>query len=349
MPSRCGGWGMALRRVMWRRMFFSCWQKRPGGSRLDAPLSPWLHRCTMIECADLLRRESRRMDAMKKYFEHAQNDGPPDADPWREIVPHLDEAVDTLGRSDRDVIVMRFYQRLNYGEIGAALGKTAGAAQKQGERALERICHVLRKRGVVAPVAVLASGMAANVKAAAVAEPGLAPLVAQITQNAVTSTAGSLTLIETLLHSLMNSKTRTALVTAAVAAIPLAWKWQQNTSLTREVAELREKVQPASPAPGARPSGNGNAAKSVASIAARENGKTPLQAGSAWEQALLEGDPIERHRKISDLIAKLTPESAPEVLLLLNVSKKRVWRSTRRRCSFCAHGADSMARRPWPL
>src|SRR5687768_14029487 len=123
--------------------------RKAGGLRLDASLSPWLHRCTMIECADFLRRESRRMDVMKKYFEHAQDDGLSDADPWREIVPHLDQAVDTLGRSDRDVIVMRFYQRLNYSEIGAALGKTAGAAQKQGERALERICHFLRKRGVL--------------------------------------------------------------------------------------------------------------------------------------------------------------------------------------------------------
>ena len=288
--------------------------RKAGRLRLDAPLSPWLHRCTMIECADLLRRESRRTDAMKKYFEHVQNNGPPDADPWREIVPHLDEAVDALGHADREVIVMRYYQRLDYGEIGAALGKTAGAAQKQAERALERISHALRKRGVVAPVAVLASGMAANVKAAALAESGLAPLVAQITRNAVTGTAESLTLIETLIHSLMNSNTRIALATAAVAAIPLAWKWRQNTSLSREVAELRERVQAVSPVPGARPSGNGNAARPAASIATRENGNAPFQAGSAWEQALLEGDPIERHRRISDLIAKLTAEAAPGVL-----------------------------------
>src|SRR5688572_17708757 len=40
--------------------------RKAGRLRHDAPLSPWLHRCTMIECADLIRRESRRVDAMKK-------------------------------------------------------------------------------------------------------------------------------------------------------------------------------------------------------------------------------------------------------------------------------------------
>lgn len=284
---------------------------KAGRLRTDTPLSPWLHRCTMIECADQIRRESRRLDAMKRYFEHVQNDGPPDADPWREIVPHLDQAVDTLAGSDRAVIIMRYYQQLSYNEIGAALGKSSRAAQKQGERALDRICRSLRKRGVVSPAAVLTAGFAAHVKAAA--DPALASLAAQITGKAFTSTAASLTLTQTLLSTLMNSTTRTALITTAVLAVPLAWKWQQTTSLSQEVAELRQKVQTTGPVAAARSSGSGGNSKTAPS-SIRENGVSPARAGAAWEKALLESDPIERQRKISELIGQLTPQSAPEVL-----------------------------------
>jgi hypothetical protein len=229
--------------------------------------------------------------------------------------------VDGLGGSDRDVIVMRFYQRLSYREIGEALGKTAQAAQKQGERALERISSALRKKGAVVPGTVLAAGLAANVKAAG--EPLLAALVTQITKNAVTSTATTTTLTQTLLNTLMQINVRTVAVTAAIAAIPLAWKWRESSLLAQEVSELRGKAgsgssSASSPSAASRIKGNTNGRGTATSATAAAASSQSAGGAAAWEQALLEGDPIERQRKISELISKLTPESAPAVFATFN-------------------------------
>ncbi len=295
--------------------------RKAGGLRTDMPLAPWLHRCAMLECADLIRRESRRIDAMKKYYERVQTEEQAGPDRWQEVVPHLDQAVDGLRGPDRDIIVMRYYQRLSYREIGEAMGKSAQAAQKQGERALERISSALRKKGAAVTAAVLAAGLASNVKAAG--EPLLTGLVTQITRSAVSSTAASLTFTQTLIQTLMQLNTRTVVITAAVAAIPLAWKWRESSRLAEEVTALQQKVN-----------GINSTSKLTGGAAGRSKGAASAKDGPgetasapadarAWEKALLEGDPIERQRRLSDLLSRLTPQTAPAVFAVFGDLNKK--------------------------
>ncbi len=92
----------------------------------------------------------------------------------------LDEVLQSLPDADRHMIRLRFFDGKSFPQIGTGLGKSEAAAQSQCERALERPCCLLRRKGVAVPVTVLASGLAANATQAVPAA-----LAAAISQGAV--------------------------------------------------------------------------------------------------------------------------------------------------------------------
>jgi RNA polymerase sigma factor (sigma-70 family) len=103
-----------------------------------ADLTGWLHRATCWKAAEHLRAERRR-----RFHEHTaatMNDH--DAavpDPWAELVPHLDETLNRLSEPDRQLILLRYYRRLSWREIGALLRLNEDAARMRLQRALERL------------------------------------------------------------------------------------------------------------------------------------------------------------------------------------------------------------------
>ena len=58
---------------------------------------------------------------------------------WERIHPMLDEALDELGRTDRDALVLRFFDQRSLAEVGHALGSNEEAARKRVARALEKL------------------------------------------------------------------------------------------------------------------------------------------------------------------------------------------------------------------
>tara|TARA_Y100001934_G_scaffold272413_1_gene360638 strand:- start:7520 stop:9817 length:2298 start_codon:yes stop_codon:yes gene_type:complete len=121
-----------------------------------ATITGWLYRSTLNECTMAFRRNHAHTRKMNEFSEHLES-RQESCNVWQEALPELDEAINKLPDSDRDLILLRFGERKSFREIGDPLGKSEAAAQNQVERALQRLSQTLRQRGVTASVAVIAA------------------------------------------------------------------------------------------------------------------------------------------------------------------------------------------------
>jgi RNA polymerase sigma factor (sigma-70 family) len=110
----------------------------------STPLAPWLFRVLRHSALTAIRSESRRRihetEAAAMIPQTAAIPEPPD---WSDLAPHLDAAVQRLPNADRTAVLLRFYQRLSFPHIGAALGISEEAARKRVHRALEKLRALL--------------------------------------------------------------------------------------------------------------------------------------------------------------------------------------------------------------
>lgn len=126
-------------------------------------LPGWLCRTTHFAAGDALRAERRRHQREQTaYQSNAMSDNDSSENAWREIAPLLDKAVAQLSETDRNAIVLRYYEQRSLEDVGAALGVGADAAQKRVARALEKLRAIFAKRGVTVMAALLADAVSAN-------------------------------------------------------------------------------------------------------------------------------------------------------------------------------------------
>lgn len=317
--------GLAMRRTGQRALaedisqnVFAALAKRAAKLRAEPTIAGWLHRATMIECADALRRESAHGRKLAAFSAHVATQ--PGRSVWSEALPVLDECIAALPGADRDLILMRFFERKAYRDIAATLGKSEDAAQKQGERALQKLADLLARKGVVFSTASLASLLMAQ--AASAAPTGLSLTLAKGALAGI-STLESKSLLLQALEFMAQTKTRTAVAVALLAAVPILWQASAIRALQRDLADARKPfvtpalVKPTALAAVARPpvSRASSVAARPASLPVAEAAALPFgpEVAAAWERALTEPDPLVRARKLADLLGSLTAESAPLV------------------------------------
>ncbi len=125
-------------------------------------LSGWLYHTTRLTAANFQRAEFRRIHREQEAFmQSTLQESTPDA-AWREVAPLLDEAMARLGATDRDAVVLRYFENKSLAEVGTALGVEERAAQKRVTRALEKLRKIFSKRGVTLTAALIASAVSAN-------------------------------------------------------------------------------------------------------------------------------------------------------------------------------------------
>src|SRR5688572_23533441 len=104
--------------------------KKAAQLRHDKALSSWLFQTTRLTASNFVRSETRRhRREQEAHMQSLVNDQ--GGDIWRRIAPLLDHAVAKLNETDRQAIVLRFYERRNLREVGAALGTSEDAAEKR--------------------------------------------------------------------------------------------------------------------------------------------------------------------------------------------------------------------------
>src|SRR5436190_18704756 len=101
-------------------------------------LSGWLFRGVRYAAANALRAARRR-----KYHERAaammKSELSAAEAHWEQMAPLLDRCVARLGRAERQVVLLRFYEQKRFAEVAQTLGISEVAAGKRAERAVKRL------------------------------------------------------------------------------------------------------------------------------------------------------------------------------------------------------------------
>ncbi|MCW5558303.1 MAG: sigma-70 family RNA polymerase sigma factor [Verrucomicrobiae bacterium] len=218
-------------------------------------LTGWLHRTAQNLAAKAVRTEVRRRarEHHAAAMQTPPNETEADAEAvWDQIAPHLDAALGQLDEPDRDVLLLRYFERQSAREIGTRLGLGEEAAQKRVSRALERLRSVFVARGLAVPATSL--GGVLLVQAVQAAPAGLAATVLSgVASTAAAAGAGASSsfLLLKLMASTQLKVTVASLVTAGFVTT-LVLQQRQNQQQLGELTRLRAEL--AAPAPPPVPS-----------------------------------------------------------------------------------------------
>jgi RNA polymerase sigma factor (sigma-70 family) len=132
-------------------------------------LSGWLYQVTRLTSANFLKSENRRQLREQEVYMQSISGGSSETS-WNEIAPLLEDAMGRLGETDRNAVVLRFFENKTAAEVAVKLKMTEAAAHKRLNRALEKLRKIFDKRGVSLTTAIIAGTISANsVRAAPVA------------------------------------------------------------------------------------------------------------------------------------------------------------------------------------
>jgi len=207
-----------------------------------ATLAGWLHRTAQNIAAQTVRTiERRRARELEAVAMNEVISSAPEAS-WEQIEPHLDAALGELADSDRDAVLLRYYEKKTATEMAAVLKISDEAAQKRVTRALEKLRDLLSKRGVRATAGAL--GIVISTNAIQAAPLGL---TVTISATALTGTAVTAsTLIAATTKTLAMTTLQKTLVTTTIAALTCAgiYEARQAAQWRRQAQALQEQQAP---------------------------------------------------------------------------------------------------------
>ena len=181
-------------------------------------LSGWLYRTAGYAARDALRAQRRRQHREQEaYMQSTLNEAQSDS-AWEELSPRLDLAMTQLGQTDRDALVLRFFEGKSLREVGSAFGTSEEAAKKRVTRALEKLRKVLSQRGVESSAAVISGAISAHSIQAAPAALATSVTAVAFTKGAAAS-GSTLTLIKGALKVMAWTKVKTAAVIGVVVLV----------------------------------------------------------------------------------------------------------------------------------
>jgi len=207
-------------------------------------LTGWLYTSTRFAAAKTVRSEQRRHEREQQAF--TMQELSPQFTPdftWEELRPVLDDVMHQLNETDRNAVLLRYFEDRQLAEVGARLGLSEDAARMRLSRALEKLRGLLAKRGVAASAAGLAALLANQTVIAAPA--GLAGAItgAAIASGAAAGATSTLTLFKILTMTKLKLGIISALVVAGVAT-PMLLQRQAQLKLRKETQALhQEKAQ----------------------------------------------------------------------------------------------------------
>jgi hypothetical protein len=168
------------------------------------------------------------------------DNGPAD-EVWHELSPLLDEAMNRLGQTERDALLLRYFENRSLREVGSALGTNEECARKRVARGLEKLHAFFAKRGVSSTTAIIAGAISAHSAQAVPAALAKTVTAAAVAKGA--SAGGStLTLIKGALKLMAWTKAKTVIV-AGIAAVVTLGTTTIAVFHNREPADIYSRTQ----------------------------------------------------------------------------------------------------------
>ena len=202
-------------------------------------LTGWLYTSAHFAAAKTARTGQRRQmreQEAQVMQELLQNPGPELE--WGKLRPMLDGVMHELKESDREAILLRYFEGRPLSVVGAKLGLNENAARMRVERALDKLRVLLAKRGITS----LTTPALALLLADQTAMSAPAALAAKILASAATASAvgaTGLTLWKIMSLTKLNAGIAAALLLAGGATVLL--QQRANAKLAEELATLRRR------------------------------------------------------------------------------------------------------------
>jgi len=201
-------------------------------------LAGWLHSATGYAAAQMMRTNRRRQKREEEAaaMNALEPDTPTD---WQALRPLLDTALDTLSATDRDALLLRFFEQRSFAEVGLVLGSNEEAARKRVHRAVEKLRAHLTRRGLATTVAALSTAISAN--AVQLAPAGLSTALASASLAGAGATSG---ITATALKIMSLTKLQLGIGTAILAVVTASLIVEHNSeiSLRKENDKLRRQM-----------------------------------------------------------------------------------------------------------
>jgi RNA polymerase sigma factor (sigma-70 family) len=191
--------------------------RRAGFLSRGTILSGWLYRAARLTAANFIRSEMRRSKREQQAFMQSSAEAPLSHPIWAEFSPLLDAAMARLSPTDRDALVLRYFENKSLQEVGQALGIEERAAQKRVGRALEKLRSRFARRGVVAGTAIIAAEISTH--AVQAAPLGLPSKIAAVALKGYAAAGSTLTLVKGTLQIMTWLKAKTVTIYGSVALL----------------------------------------------------------------------------------------------------------------------------------
>lgn len=185
---------------------------RKGKSIPANALPGWLYKTTRYAARNALKMNIRR----KIHESNAAKEASAvsyDAGTWELLSGDMDDAISTLGRAERDVILMHYFNGQSLFDTAMALGITHDAARKRASRAVERLREFFTSRGTTLSAVSLGWLLTTNSTQAAPAY--MEQTVVAAAGGAGTATAAAI--VRQVLHSKAIAFTKISAAAASVA------------------------------------------------------------------------------------------------------------------------------------
>jgi RNA polymerase sigma factor (sigma-70 family) len=194
---------------------FALFARKSGSMTSDISMVGWLYKTACNISREVMRTESRRRghetEAMKMQPSSVV---PAMTSAWQEIAPLLEQAMCSLPENDRVTVLLRFFERKPFREIGASLGVSEEAAKMRVSRALEKLRGFFNARGISISVSALGAFLWENSVTAAPAA-----LITSLTAGQLASTAIPLSIATKWI--LMSNLQKAAIVALSILLISI--------------------------------------------------------------------------------------------------------------------------------
>lgn len=166
---------------------------------------------------------------MRRRGAHERSANEPPRDAGEAQWPLAEDAPARLRATERESLVLHFFQDLSYPEMARVLSIGEAAARKRVSRALQSLETQLRRRGLGASATAILTAATAQ-QAAAPAQAGLAAAALAALPAAPLSI---------VIATLMSQTTAKIVCAAVLIATPLALEWKANAALRAEISKIR--------------------------------------------------------------------------------------------------------------
>lgn len=123
-------------------------QKRADDLRDPAAWWTWVCRIVVRQCHEIQRKKSRRLRLLRRVPIVRRHDDSPNESAPPEVDTELVDALESLPRRQREVLVLRHVQGMSFEELAAILEIKMETARVHAMRGREALRKAMRRKGI---------------------------------------------------------------------------------------------------------------------------------------------------------------------------------------------------------